>query len=656
MATVTLRPNSDEMDTSDASHITKSTGSTFYGCVDESTLDTGDYLTYDATGGFWACFGFTDCGLTDETINSVTIYAYADNDYGCPHFTCNDVELWNTTQVSGKLYKYTLTKNGGKDWTASTVDSLKAGFAPSSDPDMKETTNLYQVYVVVDYTAASSSQNLTLTCAAGSYSLTGTNVTLTHTPASQNLTLACNAGTYSLTGTNADLTSARTLICESASGGAYPNIVVSGAGTSDANGTYVYGGKTFGKPYYTKGSELISWFGMGYDVWGIFVDGLSVYESTDDVATPDLVTTWTAVNDGSLPVPTVTAGAATTYVLTGSDVTLTYTQGAQNLTLTCEAGSYSLIGTDATLTAQYNYTLSCEAGSYSLTGTDVTLDPTFNYSLTCEAGSYTLTGSDVDFVLQRNYSFVCGAGSYALTGTDTTLEVKRNYVLECGVGSYTLTGTDITLTAQFHYSLVCEAGSYTYTGTDITFGNSKAYSLTCEAGAYTLTGSSVSFVIQRNYSLACETGSYTLTGTDADLVLLRNYILACEAGGYALTGTNAGLTSARTMACNAGSYTLTGTNADFYRALVMACEAGSYALTGTGVDFVKALIMALGEGSYALTGTGAGLNVYYAWVTTPACRTLVIVAENRVYAIPFENRTRTVDAENRTFTIKCCGG
>jgi len=92
---------------------------------------------------------------------------------------------------------------------------------------------------------------------------------------------------------------------------------------------------------------------------------------------------------------------------------------------------------------------------------------------------------------------------------------------------------------------------------------------------------------------------------------------------------------------------LTGTNADFYRALVMACNSGSYALTGTGVDFVKALIMALGEGSYALTGTGAGLNVYYAWVTTPACRTLVIVAENRVYAIPFENRT---------FTIKCCGG
>ncbi len=62
-------------------------------------------------------------------------------------------------------------------------------------------------------------QSYTLTCAAGSYSLTGTNVTLTHTPASQNLTLTCAAGSYALTGTNADLTVTRhyTLSCEAGS-------------------------------------------------------------------------------------------------------------------------------------------------------------------------------------------------------------------------------------------------------------------------------------------------------------------------------------------------------------------------------------------------------------------------------------------------------
>ena len=55
-------------------------------------------------------------------------------------------------------------------------------------------------------------QSYTLACFAGSYSLTGTSVTLTHTPASQNLTLACSAGSYSLTGTNADLTVKRNYV------------------------------------------------------------------------------------------------------------------------------------------------------------------------------------------------------------------------------------------------------------------------------------------------------------------------------------------------------------------------------------------------------------------------------------------------------------
>jgi len=71
---------------------------------------------------------------------------------------------------------------------------------------------------IITVTAASSGQNLTLTCAAGSYSLTGTNVTLTHTPASQNLTLACNAGSYSLTGTNADLTVKRNYVLACSAG------------------------------------------------------------------------------------------------------------------------------------------------------------------------------------------------------------------------------------------------------------------------------------------------------------------------------------------------------------------------------------------------------------------------------------------------------
>ena len=80
-------------------------------------------------------------------------------------------------------------------------------------------------------------------------------------------------------------------------------IVVSGAGTSDANGTYAYLALWFGKPLYTSGDNSIWWDDNKWAIINAFESG-NRYESTEDVATPDLVTTWT-VSAGALPVPTV---------------------------------------------------------------------------------------------------------------------------------------------------------------------------------------------------------------------------------------------------------------------------------------------------------------------------------------------------------------
>ncbi len=231
-------------------------------------------------------------------------------------------------------------------------------------------------------------------------------------PEAQNLTLTCAPGSYSLTGTNADLTVTRhyTLVCESASSGAYPDIIVSGAGTTAANGTYVYAGMYQEKPYYLYSTYFIfrtTWEEDELCEWilavGDFDNSSPLYSSGEvsyiGVDTPDLVTTWQRVGVGSLPVPTVTADAATTYVLTG---------------------------TDATLTVQRNYTLVCEAGSYTLTGTDTTFEVKRNYVLACSAGNYLITGSDATLTVQRNYTLVCEAGCYTLTGTDTAFGVKGN--------------------------------------------------------------------------------------------------------------------------------------------------------------------------------------------------------------------------------------
>lgn len=83
-------------------------------------------------------------------------------------------------------------------------------------------------------------------------------------------------------------------------------ITVSGAGSSGVNSDqYVQTNTVNGKPYYTDGAKFIQWISAGTPQWQI---GTSYY-STDDVATPDLVTTWLPIEGigGSLPVPSVSA-------------------------------------------------------------------------------------------------------------------------------------------------------------------------------------------------------------------------------------------------------------------------------------------------------------------------------------------------------------
>jgi len=83
------------------------------------------------------------------------------------------------------------------------------------------------------------------------------------------------------------------------------NVLVAGAGYAAVNGTYVYSGLSDGKAYYAKDAAYIAW-SSGRSRWDIVVSTLQIYQSTDDVATPDLVTTWTLGMYGLNPIPTVT--------------------------------------------------------------------------------------------------------------------------------------------------------------------------------------------------------------------------------------------------------------------------------------------------------------------------------------------------------------
>ncbi len=224
------------------------------------------------------------------------------------------------------------------------------------------------------------------------------------------------------------------------------------------------------------------------------------------------------------------------------------------------------------------------------------------YTLTCDAGSYSLTGTDATLTVGRTID--CDAGSYAVTGTDAALTVGRT--IDCDAGSYAVTGTDAALTVG--RTIVAEAGSYTVAGTDadLTVGRT----ISADAGTYTLTGTDAGLTVARVLDAA--SGTYTLTGTAADLDYSGaggpTYTLAADAGTYALSGTAATLTVSRTISAEAGTYTLTGTDATLAFTRLLTAEAGTYTLTGTDAALIASRALGADAGVYALTGTAAALT------------------------------------------------
>jgi predicted butyrate kinase (DUF1464 family) len=88
----------------------------------------------------------------------------------------------------------------------------------------------------------------------------------------------------------------------------YNAVVVSGAGTISANGTYTERGVNDGKPYYnlvgasdTFDINSVYW---GGEAWGITGED-PLYTSDEDVAFPWQVVTW-SMSSGDAPAPTLT--------------------------------------------------------------------------------------------------------------------------------------------------------------------------------------------------------------------------------------------------------------------------------------------------------------------------------------------------------------
>jgi hypothetical protein len=218
------------------------------------------------------------------------------------------------------------------------------------------------------------------------------------------------------------------------------DILVSGAGTAGANGTYVYDSDYGGKPKYVKDACVIRWYaGIAWQITNP-TDNDVYYVAFQDVATPDLVATWSVAAQGDSPAPTVTEYTPD-YTLSCDPGSLTLSGTAASLLynriFSCDAGTLVLSGTSASL--QYRRIFACEAGAITLAGTSAGL--LHNRLLSCDSGSLTLSGTDTNFLYNRIFS--CDAGTLALTGTDADL--LYNKVLSCDGGALVLIGTDAVL-------------------------------------------------------------------------------------------------------------------------------------------------------------------------------------------------------------------
>jgi hypothetical protein len=226
---------------------------------------------------------------------------------------------------------------------------------------------------------------------------------------------------------------------------------------------------------------------------------------------------YTLNTGGSAFTGTMPSGFSEWYVPTGT-----------NKTLALDAGSYSLIGVNASLIR--TRIMAAASASYALTGTIAGLN--HNYPLSVVGGSYALTGSTTS--LLRSRLFAAGAGSYVLAGQ--TAGLLRGFKLAMGVGSYALSGASVNFARA--YKLIPDAGTYSWTGSNV--GLLRGYKVAAGGGSYAINGTDVSLTVSTQKTIAADGGVYNLTGIDA--VLRRSRLFSVDGAAYSLNGSNASLT------------------------------------------------------------------------------------------------------------------
>lgn len=271
------------------------------------------------------------------------------------------------------------------------------------------------------------------------------------------------------------------------------------------------------------------------------------------------------------------------------------TAGGENVTLTADAGSYTLTGTAADLFRGIN--VSATAGSYTVTGAEADLLKAFK--LAAESGSFAIAGTGAG--VTHDHNLAAAAGAFSITGMDAAL--LFGLTLGAESGSFTIAGNAASV--LYDRTVAAVTGALTLTGADVAMALGVV--LGADAGAFAITGSAASLTVSR--VLAAIGSGFTLTGFDATLIDSgSDKVLTANAGSFTITGTAAGIQISRKLSIESGSLTLSGAGASLLFDRILASESGSLTITGQGATLIEALVLSAGAGEFSLTGSDVTLT------------------------------------------------
>lgn len=180
------------------------------------------------------------------------------------------------------------------------------------------------------------------------------------------------------------------------------------------------------------------------------------------------------------------------------------TSAAGSTTMPADAGSFTLSGKDADLTASSDPLRADTALPFNVTGFAAGL--IYGKKITAVTGSFVFSGapslSDHEHDVEK--------GAFSLTGVAAVLRFGHSLTAERGAFSFT--GSEVVFIASPAKKLSAETGAFVMTGMDATLSR-VATSMAAEKGTFTLTGGSIPGTLV----FAADSGSFTLSGRDATL-------------------------------------------------------------------------------------------------------------------------------------------